>query len=71
MLFTDQVNWDVADFITMGILLFGTGLGIEFSVRSLRRSAHRIIAGLIIASLFSLVWLELAVGLFGSPWAGS
>ncbi|MGI8724664.1 MAG: hypothetical protein ACR2J1_04770 [Methyloceanibacter sp.] len=71
MQLTDQMSWDGADFVIMGILLFGGGLAIEFALGSLRKPTHRAIAGLIIAALFLLVWAELAVGVFGTPWAGS
>lgn len=71
MQFTDQVVWTPFDFIAMGILLLGTGLAIEFVARKIRDKKTRIflIVGILIA-LF-LAWAELAVGIFGTPFAGS
>ncbi len=71
MQFTSEVDWDGRDFLIMGMLLFGTGCLIEFALRKLKSTKSRIIAcGIILAALF-LVWAELAVGIFGSPFAGS
>ena len=71
MQFTDEVNWDIADFIVMGILLYTVGFLCEFALRKIRNVDNRIfIIGLIVV-LFLLIWAELAVGIFGSPFAGS
>lgn len=71
MQFTEEVKWDVTDFIVAGGLLFGTGLLCEFVMRKVNKTKHRIIfCGIILAVLF-LIWVELAVGIFGSPFAGS
>lgn len=71
MQFTDEVNWDIFDFIVMGILLLGTGLACEFVLRMVKKPMHRIIICAIILLLLFLIWAELAVGIFGSPFAGS
>lgn len=71
MQFTDEVDWDLFDFTIMGILLLTTGLSIEFVLRSFRRIQERILISSVILFIFFLVWAELAVGIFGSPWAGS
>ena len=71
MQFTNEVNWSVFDFIVAGILLFGTSLAIEFVLRKVKNTKHRIlICGIILLLLF-LLWAELAVGIFGSPIAGN
>ena len=71
MQFTDEVDWKLPDFIIMGVLLLGTGLLCEFVLRNVRKLQHRIIVcGAILLALF-LVWAELAVGIFGTPFAGS
>ncbi len=71
MQFTTQVNWSPLDFVVMGLLLLTVGLVIELVLRIVRKKEHRIL--LIITSLFAflLVWAELAVGIFGTPFAGS
>ena len=33
MQFTDEVNWDVADFVIFGVLLFGVGITYELAAR--------------------------------------
>jgi hypothetical protein len=71
MQFTDEVDWDLFDFTIMGILLLTSGLSIEFVLRSFRRIQERILISGVILFIFFLVWAELAVGIFGSPWAGS
>lgn len=71
MQFTDEVNWTTIDFVTMGILLLGTGLLCEMVLRLVTKSTHRIALCVVIISVFLLVWAELAVGLFGTPFAGS
>lgn len=71
MQFTDEVKWDAPDFLVMGILLLGTGLLCELVLRLVKKTHHRlIICGLLLLALF-LVWAELAVGIFGTPFAGS
>lgn len=71
MQFTNEVNWGILDFAIMGILLFGTGLVIEFVLRKVKKNTNRIlICGTILFALF-LIWAELAVGIFGTPFAGS
>ena len=71
MQFTDQVNWNLADFIVAGVLLFGAGLTYELVTREGGTVAYRVTAGIAIAAALLLVWMELAVGIFGTPWAGS
>ena len=71
MQFTDQVDWSLFDFIIMGVLLLGTGLSIEFVIRKVKKIQYRIvICGALVAALV-LIWIELAVGIFGTPFAGS
>jgi hypothetical protein len=71
MRFTDEVKWKLGDFIIMGILLLGTGLMCELVLRLVTKTGHRIaICGAILA-VFLLVWIELAVGIIGTPFAGS
>ena len=71
MQFTSEVDWDGRDFFVMGILLYGTGLACELVMRRFRSIAQRLVfCGVILLALF-LVWAELAVGIFGTPFAGS
>ena len=68
---SDDVDWSTFDFIIMGILLLGTGLIIEFALRKFKTFKSRVIACGIILGIFFLIWAELAVGIFGTPFAGS
>lgn len=71
MWFTGEVKWSASDFVVAGILLLGTGLACEFVLRKVRKLQHRLIICAAILLVLFLVWVELAVGLFGSPLAGS
>lgn len=71
MQFTEEVNWKIGDFIVMGILLFSAGLAYELLTRKLSTTTYRIAVGIAIGILFLLIWAELAVGIFGTPFAGS
>ena len=66
MRFSDQVNWDAADFLFMGTLLGGVGFALELAVRNTANASCRAAAGLALASAFLLVWINAAVGMFGS-----
>ena len=71
MQFTNEVNWSPFDFAVMGALLLSTGLLCEFVMRKFTGLKHRIIiCGIILVALF-FIWAELAVGIFGTPFAGS
>jgi hypothetical protein len=71
MQFTDEVSWTVFDFIVMGTLLLGAGLLGEFATRRVTKKDHRIVLYIAIIVAFLLVWAELAVGIFGTPFAGN
>ncbi len=71
MQFTNEVDWSIFDFIIMGALLSGTGLLCELVLRKVTSTKNRIIICGVILLAFVLVWIELAVGIFGTPFAGS
>ena len=71
MQFTNEVNWNIYDFLIMGILLLITGLLSELVFRRVKSLTNRIIIYGILLLTFFIIWIELAVGIFGSPFAGS
>lgn len=71
MQFTKEVNWTISDFLVMGILLFTTVFTIDFVLKKFKTLKSRLILIVGIVVLLALVWAELAVGIFGSPFAGS
>lgn len=71
MQFTDEVNWNLMDFVIAGILLFGTSLLIELAIRKVKISKYKIAISIFILTLFLAMWAELAVGIFGTPLSGN
>lgn len=71
MLFTSEVDWGPLDFIIMGSLLFGTAFIIDFIFRKVKTTENRLIYAAIVLGVLFLIWAELAVGIFGTPFAGS
>ena len=70
MQFTDEVNWTLSDFVAAGVLLLGTGLMCELVMRKVKKIKYRIAICVALLAVLLLIWLELAVGIFGSPFAG-
>ncbi|MBT8256125.1 MAG: hypothetical protein KJO23_06250 [Bacteroidia bacterium] len=70
MQFTSEVNWELGDFVIAGVLLLVTGLMVELVLRK-TSNKYRFPVLAAIVLLFLLVWAELAVGIFGTPFAGS
>lgn len=66
MQFTAEVNWSWSDFVTAGILLFGTGLTYELVARKAVNTTYRFAAGIAVATALLLIWTNLAVGLIKS-----
>jgi|SRR6056297_805880 len=71
MQFTHEVDWSIADFVIMGILLSVTGMLCELILRRVKNIIPRILLCGAILFGFFLIWAELAVGIFGTPFAGS
>lgn len=71
MFFTEEVNWNFFDFLVAGLLLIGTGLILEFILRKIKSVRYRILLGIALLLILFLIWAELAVGIFGTPFAGS
>ena len=71
MQFTDEVKWTLLDFIVAGVLLISTGLIFDLVMRKVKNLNYRIAISLAILILLFLIWAELAVGLFGTPFSGS
>ena len=71
MMFTDEINWSVFDFIIMGVFLLLLGIGINAIINKTENKKNRILFIALVIVVFLLIWAELAVGIFGSPLAGS
>ena len=71
MQFTDEVDWDVRDFMIVSVLLAGLGFASQLIISGVKNNPQQVIIGVVLAAAIILIWIELAVGLFGSPFAGS
>lgn len=71
MQFITEVNWTASDFLIAAILLYGTGFLIELAIRKVKKYEVRLLVIIGILLVLFLVWAELAVGVFGTPFAGS
>lgn len=71
MQFTTEVDWSLSDFVIMGILLAALGLGLEAVMRFSREWPVRVAVGAAVVLVFAAIWAELAVGIFGTHFAGS
>ena len=71
MWFTDEVRWTGSDFLVAGALLIGTGLLCELVIRRVSAVRARVAICATVLLVLLLTWAELAVGVFGTPFAGS
>jgi hypothetical protein len=67
----EGVRWTAIDFIAAGIMLFGGGAALEIALRIVKTITYRVIACAVILFALAVVWAELAVGIIGTPLAGS
>lgn len=71
MQFSSEINWSTFDFLVAATLLIALGVGIELIFRKNKTANTRFLFLGILIIAFLLLWAELAVGIFGSPIAGS
>ena len=69
-LLSDEVTWSVYDFLIGGGLIFVFAT-IEIILWNKLKNQHRLFVVLFVLLVFLILWAEMAVGLFGSPLAGS
>lgn len=65
MQFTDEVHWDLFDFIIAGTLLFGSGLTYKLISRKANSFTYKAAVGLAVFTGLFLIWSNLAVGIIG------
>jgi hypothetical protein len=70
-LVSNEVNWSFFDFIVMGILILSMSFGIKQVVMTTKNTNYRILIIGMILLVFILIWVELAVCIFDTPFAGN
>lgn len=65
MQFTQEVAWDLPDFIAFGVMLTVACGTYELAARMTSSGAYRAAVGIGVATGFILVWINLAVGIIG------
>ena len=68
--FSENVDWSLFDFLIGGALIFVVACVELLLWRSLPKKGRWPIM-LLLMLLFAILWAEMAVGIFGSPLAGS
>ncbi|MCC7365389.1 MAG: hypothetical protein IT303_13565 [Dehalococcoidia bacterium] len=64
-------DWNAFDFAAMAVLLLAAGALFAVAALVARVPRYRLLVGGIVALAFFAAWAELAVGVFGTPVAGS
>jgi len=71
MQFTDNVIWSMADFIIAGIIIFGATQLILMLLKTAKHPKIKVILVTLSITILFLTWIELAIGIFGTPIAGN
>ena len=71
MIITDEIKWGLFDFIIMGSLIIFLSVTINFVYNSTNNIKSRLLYIGVLVLIFTLIWIELAVGVFGTTFAGS
>lgn len=66
MQFSDEVHWELLDFVIMGTILLSIGLAYELIARKSEKIVYRIAFGVGLLGAFLLFWVNGAVGIIGS-----
>lgn len=70
-MFSKEFDWSASDFAVAAVLLFGTAFLIDLIQRIVKNKTYKIVISAVIILLLMLTWAELAVGIFGTPFAGN
>lgn len=66
MQFTEEVNWQVGDFLIMGSVLLGLGLLYEFIAQRSEKTVYKAAFAIGLLGAFLLFWVNGAVGIIGN-----
>lgn len=67
---SDEFNWNVFDFIIFIIMMIFAVASFELVSRITKKEKSQKILFALIIIVFLLIWAELGVGIFNSPFAG-
>jgi len=68
---SSSFNWTTSDFVIAGVILISLSIGIEVVLRLIKKKEHKPLIIFLLIAVFILLFMELAVGIFGSPLAGN
>tara|TARA_B100000902_G_C27288727_1_gene905908 strand:+ start:716 stop:979 length:264 start_codon:yes stop_codon:yes gene_type:complete len=68
--YCNSFNWGVEDFVIAGLLIFSCLSAVSY-IKEKFSNQNKTIAIILVIIFFMLIWIELAVGVFGLPFAGS
>ncbi|MGA1772097.1 MAG: hypothetical protein ACO39T_07495 [Flavobacteriaceae bacterium] len=71
MQFTNEVQWSLFDFVIMGALLTLMATGLDLILRKIEHPKNRIVWIIALFFVGAIIWAELAVGIFNTPFAGT
>lgn len=71
MQLSDSVKWDVYDFLVAGLILSMGVIGISFINRWFGKSAVKYVLLTLFLLMIILLWVDLAVGIVGTPISGN
>ncbi len=66
MQFTEEVNWQLGDFLIMGAVLLGLGLLYEFIAQRSENTVYKAAFAIGLLGAFLLFWVNAAVGIIGN-----
>ena len=67
---SDEFDWNIFDFIVLIIMMIFTAALFEIVTRIIKTKKNQKILFILITIIFLLIWAELGVGIFDSPFAG-
>ena len=64
MQMTDRINWNLYDFVIMGVLIFSFACIYILLARKFKK--HTLALAVVLAIIYLYIWAELSVGIFTS-----